>query len=477
MILKFLTNGADNVNGTLFGDEIHGLNGNDFINGKAGDDLIFGDAGADVLYGEDGADSLHGGTGDDVLNGGFGADLLVGGPGDDRYYVIDQDVVDTRLSLDANIVWNPLAAWTQTKNVYGSRDKVVEKPGEGNDTIYTTLKGAALPANVENLIAYGVQNDWLVYSGNELDNRIVTSNGVDFLYGYDGNDTLDGGANADFMVGGRGNDTYMVDNVGDQAIENPGEGIDTVLASISSYTLAANVENLKFTGTGGFTGTGNDLANHISGGAGADVLSGGGGADTILGYEGNDVIEGGDGADILFGHGGADLIKGGNGDDQALGGAGNDKLLGEAGDDSLSGDGGSDQLEGGAGNDLLNGGEGADVLIGGQGADVLTGGAGADVFVFTALSDSPVKGADLITDFQVRMDKIDVSRIDANTLRAGDDAFEFIGRSVFTKAGQIRVFQDEYGTHIQGEVNGDGVADFQIDLMGQVPLTSLDFIL
>jgi hypothetical protein len=49
------------------------------------------------------------------------------------------------------------------------------------------------------------------------------------------------------MIGGAGNDTYLVDDTGDLIAENSGEGTDLVRASVS-YTLAANVENLTLTG-------------------------------------------------------------------------------------------------------------------------------------------------------------------------------------------------------------------------------------
>ena len=117
--------------------------------------------------------------------------------------------------------------------------------------------------------------------------------GNDLLDGGAGNDTLDGGLGADTMSGGLGNDTYIVDNVGDQVLENPGEGTDTVQTTLASLTLAANVETLTFIGAGGFTGTGNALANTINGGAGGDTLSGGLGNDTLNGNAGADTLTAG----------------------------------------------------------------------------------------------------------------------------------------------------------------------------------------
>ncbi|WP_372242740.1 peroxidase family protein [Pseudomonas sp. B14-6] len=105
----------------------------------------------------------------------------------------------------------------------------------------------------------------------------------DVLNGEDGTDTLNGGLGADTMNGGAGNDTFVVDNVGDLVTEALGGGTDLVRTSLTSYQLGANVENLTYTGTANFTGTGNALANIITGGVGSDLLNGGAGADRLVG--------------------------------------------------------------------------------------------------------------------------------------------------------------------------------------------------
>src|SRR5690606_30488673 len=87
-------------------------------------------------------------------------------------------------------------------------------------------------------------------------------------------------------------------------------------------------------------------------------------------------------------------------------------------------------LTGNLGVNILSGGIGRDTLIGGIGADELWGGDDADRFVFKALKDSTVKaaGRDTIFDFdKLEGDRISLKAIDANTGKAGNQAFAFIG--------------------------------------------------
>ncbi len=190
--------------------------------------------------------------------------------------------------------------------------------------------------------------------------------------------------------------------------------------------------------------------------------------------DGNDGAMGGKGDDVLLGEEGNDLLLGGDGSDRIYGGAGKDVLGGSAGADKLFGEGGSDQLSGGGG---------TDVLTGGRAKDVLSGGAGADRFVFAAVADFGGKTratADSISDFShAQGDRIDLSAIDARSAGGtANDTFTWLGKGAFTgHAGQLRYSLGSSSTLAQGDVNGDGLADFALLLNGRISLAAADFVL
>lgn len=116
--------------------------------------------------------------------------------------------------------------------------------------------------------------------------------------------------------------------------------------------------------------------------------------------------------------------------------------VGKIGRDRLSGGAGNDKLLGKGGDDRLYGGSGNDWLTGGLGADDLWGGSGADRFIFKSIEETTVSasGRDTIFDFSTRQkDKIDLSAIDANTTRGGNQAFDVVGARAFSgQAGELR---------------------------------------
>jgi Ca2+-binding RTX toxin-like protein len=366
-------------------------------------------------------------------------------------------------------------------------------------------------------------NDTL--NGTSGADQIFGFGGDDILNGGGGNDTLDGGTGADTMSGGTGSDIYYVDDVGDQVIELAGQGTDEVRTTLAAYTLTDNVENLKFTGSGNFTGTGNDLSNDIRGGAGDDTLYGGAGYDYLAGNDGSDTLYGGSEGDVLNGGAGADHMEGGTGDDAyyiddsgdvivensgegidwvystlsvytlaanvenaqwnsstgnftVTGNALDNVLYGGSGTDSLSGVDGNDELRGKSGNDALDGGNGNDLLVGGAGTDVMTGGAGNDTFQISTFESGTGSAADRITDFTAGSDIIDLSGVDADLLTAGNQAFTWLGSGAFSgTSGELRTYFDGTDTWVQGDINGDAVADFEIKLDGSVTLAASDFVL
>lgn len=155
-------------------------------------------------------------------------------------------------------------------------------------------------------------------------------------------------------------------------------------------------------------------------------------------------------------------------------GTGADRLEGATNADTLAGGGGNDTLIGGGGRDSLDGGRGNDLVMGGLGQDDLTGNAGRDIFVFTSIAESTASLPDKIHDFLTRTDRLDLSAIDANGTLPGDGVFDYIGNQQFHHiAGELR---SDFAT-VQGDINGDGIADFQIDFANGGPTRAGDVIL
>ncbi|PDS97056.1 rhizobiocin, partial [Rhizobium sp. S9] len=283
-----------------------------------------------------GDDTLSGGAGNDTLDGGWGADTLIGGTGNDIYVA------------------------------YYAGDTIIENVDEGIDTVQTYLASYTLSANVENLTKIGSGS--FAGTGNNLNNTITGGAAIDILSGGAGDDTLNGGAGADTLIGGTGNDTYIVDNASDVVTENADEGIDTVQTALASYTLAANVDNLTYSGTAAFTGTGNSLANTIRGAAGADTLDGKAGADILLGGAGNDTYLVDNVGDVVTErpNEGVDLVKTTFSSYALTNNVENLIFIG-TGDFAGTGNGLANTITGGAGNDTLDGGVGNDTLDGGAG--------------------------------------------------------------------------------------------------------------
>jgi Ca2+-binding RTX toxin-like protein len=341
-------------------DFISGGDGNDVLSGNAGDDQLFGESGYDALLGQegndelwgmDGNDLLYGGDGNDILNGGAGEDKMVGDAGDDIF------VVDS------------------------INDEVVELENGGTDTVRSSID-YTLAATLQNLTLTGVAN--LNGNGNDKNNVLVGNDGNNQLSGGAGNDRLDGGKGADILAGGVGDDTFVVDNLGDTVVENSNEGTDTVRSRID-YVLGNNLESLVLSGTTDLNGSGNELANTLTGNSGNNVLDGGLGADNMAGGLGNDtyiVDNVGDSVTELA-NAGVDTVR--SSINYSLGANVENLVLTGA------------AILNGTGNDLANsltGNSGNNILDGGIGADKLAGGLGNDIYVVDNIDDVVTELAD-----------------------------------------------------------------------------------
>lgn len=330
------TSGIDAFLGGELNDYLNGGMGDDQLQGGLGDDFLVGGAGDDVLTGAGGVDTFIGGAGSDRIDGGVGVDsvsyasatagasirlnggaTLDGQGGTDTLFGIEDatgsDFNDTIIGSGvANTLRGGLGAdyliglggddvlvgGSGAANslqggvgddvyVVSANDTIVEAAGEGLDVVQTSNASQRLSANVENLTFTGTGE--FTGIGNASDNQILGGEGRDTLIGLGGNDTLVGGSGAaNQLFGGAGDDFYIV-SANDTIVEQAGEGTDAVATTNSRMTLAANIENLDFTGAGDFTGTGNASANVIAGGDGGDTLTGRGGNDTLIGDLGDDV--------------------------------------------------------------------------------------------------------------------------------------------------------------------------------------------
>jgi Ca2+-binding RTX toxin-like protein len=424
----------DESNGALPAANLFGGNGNDTLIGGSANDQLFGQAGNDVLLGKGGNDLLFGGAGNDTLTGGDGNDQVFGEAGNDT------------------MIWNPGDDNDLFEGGDGN-DTAVVNGGNGAETFTITANGTRVrfdrntpaPFNIdigttENLVVNAGGGDDVITAGNGLASLINLTldggDGNDTITGGDGNDLLIGGAGNDVVIGGRGTDTAQLGTGDDTFIWNPGDGNDTVDG-----------------------GDGNDI---VDGGNGNDSVLGGNGNDSVLGSNGDDRLDGAVGNDILDGGNGNDTLTAAGGDDSLLGGDGNDSVLGGSGNDTLFGGLGSDTLQGGVGNDSI----------------VADNDGTQDVFQYTAValnSGDVASGAhDTISGIGAE-DVLDVSDQLADLLKQDGNALGAdTGDVLLTNtlvAGSTNIAFDDPTDLLSIDVDGNGSADFTIQLVGVATVT------
>jgi Ca2+-binding RTX toxin-like protein len=456
--------------GTQFHDEIWGGAHDNVLSGLAGDDFIFGNDGNDELNGGDNNDTLDGGNDNDTLIGGAGADSLTGGAG-----------IDTASYA------------TATTGVTADLANPANNTGDALGDSYNTI---------ENLTGSNF-NDLL--RGNGGNNRLTGGGGNDSLNGRGGADVLDGGTGGADIADYRNVTTSITVNLADP-IQNTGEAAGDTFISIEGIrggsandTLTGDDNDTVLIGGAGADtlngGNGQDTADYRSfatgltanlsdpsqntGDAAGDIyisierLRGGDGNDTLIGDGGVNQLEGGAGADVLDGRDGLDFARYFAADgaitaslaNQAIntGDAAGDTytsiegLIGSNFDDTLIGDSNDNQLDGNAGADVLNGGAGFDFARYQTASSNIFGDA-ADTGVLANLSDPSQNTGDAAGDTYISIEGLIGSNLNDtligdgnnNFLRGAVGADVLDGRGGFDVADYLRIGAAESGTVTSG---------------------------
>jgi Ca2+-binding RTX toxin-like protein len=471
------------------------------VEGTAGADVIGGTAGDDVIFGRAGDDRLLGGLGNDTLIGGLGADLLRGGEGDDLL-VADSLIAETALrwtdlappgaslvpGFEQNIgalnVTVAVETFTDGSAVVSGAAIFVDvgEPFAPNSMYFTTggagptsrltlrFTDAAGEAEVENILFRlldldaGGHQDIVTVTAFDATGAAVevllTPNGEDSIVGNTvtgadiGNDFTSATGSILVRIPGPVHEFHVFYENG-----RPG-GQVLGISDIHFLPPNATAPGSRLLGEAG--------QDTLIGGVGADTLDGGAGADRMEGGRGNDRYVVDDPGDVVIerANGGVDLVR-----------ASVDHVLGEhvehltlTGAAATSGTGNAlaNRIIGNGAANILRGEGGNDRLRGGLGADTLFGGDGSDLFLYADVAESSVAAPDLIADFvHIRggeRDRVDLREMDADTGTAGNQAFSFIGDRAFgSVAGELRVETAGAGLfRVEGDVNGDGAADFAI---------------
>jgi Ca2+-binding RTX toxin-like protein len=386
---------------------------------------------------------------------------------DTAIFVVDGVVIDESQFI-ANISPDPLLINITAGSgpvgpntpvlVLGSAANDVVIGSTGNDTLRGGLGSDFIGGGAGNDLVHGDDGNDTLYAGLGNDtvfggagaDQIFGSAGRNQLFGEDGADFIQAGTGGDLIGGGAGNDTVR-----------GGVGNDTIYGGLGNDDLAGGAGNDQLFGSAG--------ANIIWGGIGSDTVQGGTGNDTIYGggNSGNQVF-GNDGFDLIFAGDGGDLIGGGAGNDTVRGGLGNDTIYGGLGNDDLAGGAGNDVIFGSTGSNIIWGGAGNDTIHGGTGKDVINAGPGADTFVFASAAHIGIGAArDVISGFTSGVDRIDLSALNTT----------FNGTGGVIGGGQASFFYFAAGGLLIGDQNGNGAADWVLELAGAPGVVVGDFIL
>ncbi|VVP21281.1 hypothetical protein PS838_03856 [Pseudomonas fluorescens] len=334
---------------------------------------------------------------------------------------------------------------------------VAERNEDGTDrnaiignTISHTSKGATLVYGDGSYVSATVP--MTTVQGTAGNDTLSGSAASEIFYGGAGNDTINGGGGDDILVGGAGIDKLTGGTGADTfRFAAQSDSYRNATASFDDTLLDFDVTQDKIDLAGlGFTGLGNGRGGtlQISYSASNDRTY-------IKDY---DADASGNRFELILSGNLASTLTASNF-------IFNRVVSGTSGSDSLLGSDSADTLLGLAGNDSISGGAGDDKLDGGAGMDTLTGGTGADTFVFSDRQDSyrnyntgGVNLSDLVTDFDISADKIDLSAMGFTGLGDGkNNTVYLVLNSAGTKTYIKSLSADANGNRFEMTLNGNHV--------------------
>lgn len=325
------------ISGTARVDVLSGTSGNDLIDGGRGNDTMSGGQGDDtyivsgtndkvieksgegidtvisdtnlyrlpdyvenlivrkssdaIAIGNDGNNIIRGGTGNDTLIGGRGNDQLTGGLGDDLFVFKRGDGDDTITDFAGNDKMSLSSygflsfADVSAKMTQIGADVVLDL-GLGEKLLFKNMTLDSFRADQFDFGDVSIA----AQEANGSQRTFKAGLDLDMLRGTSGHDLFDSLGRGALMMGGNGNDTYIISSANDRIIEQGNRGIDNAVVMTKFYQLDANIENMIIKTTDGAAVQGNEMANVIKGSRTNDVIAGGGGKDMIWGGSGKDIF-------------------------------------------------------------------------------------------------------------------------------------------------------------------------------------------
>lgn len=452
---------APNWTGTVQNDDLQGTGRDDTISGLAGNDTIYGGAGADLMFGGSGADRFvfRGMSDFRSLSGGVVTDtILAFEPTQDmlEFNAFDFDpgpgldckaftFIGNRTFINPNIAF---AKDGSAQLLYDARYDMLlgDANGDGVEDFGVSLMAANMTAGNFANVAATQGTDW--------NDKLQGSDADETFSGGAGDDRINGGGGWDQMWGGSGADTFVFSRINDFRNRTGATNVE-VIHDFASGSDKLDFRNFDVDPT---TNTVLRTFKFVTGPA----------------FDGS-------GAPQLAYAPTAHMLMGDTNGDRAY-----DFLIQLDGVASLTADDfilSDRKLQGGQTADTLVGGTGDDTLTGGGGSDHALGGSGADIFVFTSIDDfRSTTGAavvDFVDDFTPGVDRLDFRNFD---ILAGAPVatrqFTFIGNSsAFNKDGSAQLMFSTATGKLFGDVNGDGAADFTLEMKNVTALSPTDLIL